>query len=407
MSSKSKLTFVDLFCGIGGFHQVLADLGHQCVLACDIDKHCRQVYFDNYGIMPHDDITTLDPQVMPDFDILCGGFPCQPFSNGGKKQCFNDKRGLLFDEIMRIVKVKQPKFMFLENVKHILKVSDGQVMSYIEQQIANHGYYLKWFEISPHQYGIPQQRSRIYFVCIRNDIYQYANSPNIVLPKYPNNSVKPIASFLQPSSEVDIKYNISAELNQVLEAWDEVIKTMSVGQKLSPTLLIADHYKVIDLPLNYTDPIFKQFPLWKQQYLLKTKDLFSQYKVSVFDKWYQQHQNLLSKRQIYSQLEWQCGSITHNDSIFNHIIQIRQSGIRVKTNKYFPTLVALAQIPIYGPLRRTLTPRECARLQCFPDSFKLPDNDRTAYKQLGNSINIDNARLIITTTLNLIKIVSN
>lgn len=79
-----SLKFIDLFCGIGGFHQVLANLGHQCVLACDIDKHCRQVYFDNYGIMPHDDITTLDPQIMPDFDILCGGFPCQPFSNGGK-----------------------------------------------------------------------------------------------------------------------------------------------------------------------------------------------------------------------------------------------------------------------------------------------------------------------------------
>ena len=109
---KEPLTFIDLFCGIGGFHQALKKLGAQCILACDIDKDCRQVYFENYGIKPVEDVTKIIPEELPDFDILTGGFPCQAFSNGGKKKCFEDSRGLLFDEIIRIAKVKRPKLMF-------------------------------------------------------------------------------------------------------------------------------------------------------------------------------------------------------------------------------------------------------------------------------------------------------
>ena len=86
--NENKLKFIDLFCGIGGFHQALNKLGAQCVLACDIDKDCREVYKDNYGIVPVNDIKKINEKTMPDFDILCGGFPCQAFSNGGKKQCF-------------------------------------------------------------------------------------------------------------------------------------------------------------------------------------------------------------------------------------------------------------------------------------------------------------------------------
>ena len=85
-----KLKFIDLFCGIGGFHQALNKLGAVCVLACDIDKDCRVVYKDNYGIEPISNIKDINEKTMPDFDILTAGFPCQSFSNGGKKKCFND-----------------------------------------------------------------------------------------------------------------------------------------------------------------------------------------------------------------------------------------------------------------------------------------------------------------------------
>ena len=131
---KEPLTFIDLFCGIGGFHQALKKLGAKCILPCDINKDCREVYLDNYGIKPVEDVKKINPTQLPDFDILTGGFPCQAFSNGGKKKCFEDSRGLLFDEIIRIAKVKKPKFMFLENVKHILKVSHGEVINYIKKK---------------------------------------------------------------------------------------------------------------------------------------------------------------------------------------------------------------------------------------------------------------------------------
>ena len=120
--NNKELKFIDLFCGIGGFHQALKDLGHKCILACDIDKPCREVYKKNYGIEPINNVKDINPEKLEDFDIICAGFPCQAFSNGGKKLCFEDSRGLLFDEIIRIAKVKKPSFMFLENVKHILTI---------------------------------------------------------------------------------------------------------------------------------------------------------------------------------------------------------------------------------------------------------------------------------------------
>ena len=147
---EEGIKFIDLFCGIGGFHTALSRIGLKCVLACDIDKNCREVYKNNYKITPKDDIKNINENTMADFDILCGGFPCQPFSNGGKKKTFSDDRGLLFDEIIRIAKLKQPKFMFLENVKHIMKVSDGEVLEYIKIRLNSIGYKLQIFNISPH-----------------------------------------------------------------------------------------------------------------------------------------------------------------------------------------------------------------------------------------------------------------
>ena len=98
---SNRLKYIDLFCGIGGFHQALREMGAECVLACDKDKYCRQVYEMNYDMKVAEDVKKLKPEEMPDFDIICAGFPCQAFSNAGKKKTFDDDRGLLFDEIMR------------------------------------------------------------------------------------------------------------------------------------------------------------------------------------------------------------------------------------------------------------------------------------------------------------------
>jgi DNA (cytosine-5)-methyltransferase 1 len=384
----SPYKFIDLFCGIGGFHQALKRLGCECVLACDIDASCREVYKNNYNIEPLSNVKDIDENNMVDFDILCAGFPCQSFSNGGKKNCFADKRGLLFDEIIRIAKVKKPKFMFLENVKHILKVSNGKVIEYIKDNIKKTGYSLQIFQISPHNYGIPQQRERVYFVCIRNDVYI---GKDIELPNF--NGLMDFTKFLDKKEDINEKYYIKNDILDVLDGWDIMIKQFQVGEKISPTIMINDAYR------NYTDTEFNSFPDWKKDYMTKNKPLLEKYDV-VFREWYEKHSILLQKREIYGKLEWQTGPICENDSIYNHFIQLRQSGIRVKKGKYFPTLVAISQIPIYGKEKRYITPRECARLQSFPDTFILSKDDKQSYKQLGNSVNVDNVYTVISSTLN-------
>jgi DNA (cytosine-5)-methyltransferase 1 len=312
---------------------------------------------------------------------------CQPFSNGGKKKTFEDERGLLFDEIMRIAREKKPRFLFLENVKHILKVSNGEVIEYIKAKICNLGYKLQIFEISPHNYGIPQQRERVYFVCVRNDIY---NGKDIVLPTF-SGQIE-MSNYLDEKETIDKKYFINGEILKVLEAWEEMVQKFQVGEKISPTIMMNDALK------TYSDEEFALFPDWKRDYITKNKPLIEKYRPE-FEEWYPKYSQLLQRREIYGKLEWQTGVIRENESIFNHFIQIRQSGIRVKKSKYFPTLVAISQIPIYGKEKRYITPRECARLQSFPDSFILSKEDKHSYKQLGNSVNVDNVYTVISSTL--------
>jgi len=313
---------------------------------------------------------------------------CQPFSNGGKKKAFDDDRGLLFDEIMRIAKIKNPRFMFLENVKNILTVSNGEVLEYIKNKIDNYGYALQIFKMSPHNYGVPQQRERIYFVCVRKDIYD--NIP-IELEPY-NGEPLDFTKILENPSEIDDKYKLKGDILHVLEAWDEMVKVFEVGEKLSPTILIHDYYK------NYTDEEFEGLADWRKDYMTKNKPLIEKYKPQ-FDAWYNKHRELLNKREIYGKLEWQVGVVKENDSIFNYFSQIRQSGIRVKKAQYFPTLVAISQIPIYGKEKRYITPRECARLQSFPDSYIIHNDDKKSYKQFGNSVNVNNVLNVIKSTL--------
>ena len=389
---KEPLTFIDLFCGIGGFHQALKKLGAKCILACDIDKDCRQVYFENYGIKPVEDVTKIIPEELPDFDILTGGFPCQAFSNGGKKKCFEDSRGLLFDEIIRIAKVKKPKFMFLENVKHILKVSDGEVINYIKEKIDSIGYNLTLFQLSPHNYGIPQQRERIYFVCVNRDLIvpNVTNSTIVLNPTIDPKTID-FAKFIN-SENVSSKYYINSSILETLEAWDEIIKQIALGEKLTPTLMINDAF------VNYSEEQLNLFPAWKRDYIKKNRPLVEKYE-TILRPWYEKYKVLLKRREIYGKLEWQTGPVKKNESIFNHLIQIRQSGIRVKKCNYFPTLVAISQIPIYGKEKRYITPRECARLQSFPEDFKLALDDKKSYKQLGNSVNVENVYNVISSTL--------
>lgn len=388
-----NIKFIDLFCGIGGFHQALNKYNSECILACDIDDKCREVYELNYGIKPEKNIKDVDEKKIPDFDVLCAGFPCQSFSNGGKKKSLNDSRGTLFEDILRIANEKKPKFMFLENVKHIKKIDNGNTFNHIIQRINETGYYVNnentIFEISPHNLGIPQQRERVIFVCIRDDIY---DSNKIIDFKLPNKKIN-LDKIIEKNTNLTNKYRISKDIENILNTWDEMIKVFDVNETLSPTILCNEFYQ------KYTDEEFNNLPLYKKEYIRKNKPLYEKYQKH-WDKWYDTNKQILQKKEINGKLEWQVGKKKQNDTIWNYFIQLRQSGIRVKKTNYFPTLVAIVQTPIYAKEKRYITPRECARLQSFPEDFIIHANDNIAYKQFGNAVNVDVISYIIDLVFN-------
>jgi len=386
----TQIKFIDLFCGIGGFHQALLRLKGECVFACDIDEQCRKTYELNYKLTPEKDISKVNVESIPDFDILCAGFPCQSFSNSGKKKGLDDKRGKLFEYILNIALYKKPSFMFLENVKHIKKIDNGNIFEHILKRIKETGYFVTTMELSPHQLGVPQQRERVVFICIRRDIYDKSIDLKFQIPDV---SINLDVIFEKDATKTD-KYKISDEEHAILLAWDKIIQEFDVGQNLSPTILCNELH-------NYStdeEMVTMNFPEWKRDYILKNKPIYEKYK-SKWDAWLLEHKPLLTKKEIFGKLEWQAGKKKENDSIFNHFIQLRQSGIRVKKGEYFPTLVAIVQTPIYAKEKRYITPRECARLQSFPDDFILNEKDKVAYKQFGNAVNVDVVHFVISNTL--------
>ena len=165
-----KITFIDLFCGIGGFRLALESLGAKCVFSCDTDRQARKTYQANFGEEPEGDITTIAADSIPDFNILCGGFPCQPFSIAGKQRGFKDTRGTLFFEIARIIKAKQPKVVFLENVANLARHDDGNTLKVILDTLKGLGYDVHYQVLNAAHYGVPQIRKRIYFVCFRKNL---------------------------------------------------------------------------------------------------------------------------------------------------------------------------------------------------------------------------------------------
>lgn len=178
MKQNHKFTFIDLFAGIGGFHQAMHDLGGKCVFASEIDVHARKTYQHNFSKISADifdkdnfnkDIKTILPEEIPDFDILCAGFPCQPFSQAGKRQGFHDglkaERGNLFFDIVEIIKAKEPQAFFLENVRGIVNHDGGNTFNVIKDILINElGYSFHYQVIKASDYGLPQLRPRVFMV---------------------------------------------------------------------------------------------------------------------------------------------------------------------------------------------------------------------------------------------------
>ena len=181
---KKKFTFIDLFSGIGGFHTGCATAGGKCLMASDINEAANKTYYENYGIQPRGDIYEIESCTIPNFDLLCAGFPCQPFSQVGQRGGLNDKRGQLIFEILRILKDKQPKSFILENVKGLQSIEGGKVLQFIIEELDSVGYDVKYKVLEAKDYGTPQLRKRLFFVGIRKDLKKDFNFPNPVPLKY-------------------------------------------------------------------------------------------------------------------------------------------------------------------------------------------------------------------------------
>lgn len=166
---SNKFTFIDLFAGIGGFHSAASSLGGECVFASEIDVEAKKAYSENYGLEPYGDITKIKASDIPDHDMLFAGFPCQPFSIIGNRLGFDDIRGTLFFEIVRILDKKKPKFFVLENVKQLSSHNKGNTLDVILKHLKKLHYTVHWKILNALDYGVPQKRERVVIVGFYDD----------------------------------------------------------------------------------------------------------------------------------------------------------------------------------------------------------------------------------------------
>ena len=218
-SVNKEIKYIDLFCGLGAFHYAFnllqkEDIKYKCVFSCDVDENIRKIYKENYGILPEGDINEINIKNIPDFDILCAGFPCQPFSIAGKKEGFNDTiKGNLFYSILKIIDMKNPNIIILENVKNLLSIDKGETFDIINTELKKRGYCISFKIIDSKYYNSPQSRQRLFIVGNKIKKYEF--------PMDPYNKIIPVSSIIDQNES---KYfNFEGKYN--LEKCDKNIST--------------------------------------------------------------------------------------------------------------------------------------------------------------------------------------
>ena len=220
--NKKQVTFIDLFCGIGSFHYSFRKCDWKCIMACDISESARDNYYKNYNILPLGDICEIEPKNINNYDILCAGFPCQPFSQIGKHLGFNDERGTMFFQIMKFIKYHKPKIIILENVQALLNHDNGNTFKKIYDDIKKENYDIAYKLLKCSDYGIPQMRKRLFIIGVNKefnknniDVNEILNldsyKQNIELSTYLNkNFTKKIAYTIRcggKNSSINDKHN--------------------------------------------------------------------------------------------------------------------------------------------------------------------------------------------------------
>ena len=412
------MKFIDLFAGLGGFHKALHKLGHECVFASELDPILRETYKTNWGknINIQGDIRKIVKDhlyTIPKHDILCAGFPCQPFSKAGKQLGRNDDRGTLFDEIVKILEAKMPKYFILENVRFIAKHNNEETWQAMKADLERLGYSVDQRDYSPHDFGIPQHRQRIFIVgALGKDALEYFNFEEIDAHKKNRVDLKKIIEVNPENAKKLPKAN-----QDCIKLWQELIDAlpkevkipgfpiwgMEFGadypyEEIYPHVLTEkqlSEYKgnfgislkgmtkeeqLANLP-SYAR-VEDKFPDWKQRYIRQNREFYEDNKKNI-----NEVVNKIAElpSQSWQKLEWNVGD--GERKINKYILQFRASGIRIKRPNFFPSLVCTnTQIPIIGWENRYITRKEGLKLQSLT-GLKLPENDNAAFKALGNAVN--------------------
>lgn len=194
MENQPKtIRYADLFCGLGAFHEALKRRGgFECVFACDIDDRVRRIYERNHGLLPAGDITKIDPSSVPDFDLLCAGFPCQSFSIAGLRKGFGDDRGNLFYDVLRFIDAKRPRVAVLENVKNLKGHDGGRTYATIKRLLEERGYSFSSMVMDSALYGSPQCRQRIFMVASLGGSFEFPEK---------SSAQRSVSSIIDPSDQ--------------------------------------------------------------------------------------------------------------------------------------------------------------------------------------------------------------
>lgn len=417
--TERAFDFVDLFAGIGGFHHALEEEGGRCVLAVEIDEDCREVYgacfpetpliTDIRALTRNEDGLDRSPEevakLVPAHDVLCAGFPCQPFSKSGAQEGVRDQtRGTLFFDVMTIVLARRPRFVILENVRNLAGPRHRDTWMVIVNSLREAGYSVSQepLILSPHllppPLGSPQVRDRVFILAVREEEGSTGGLIDWpILDRRPDPDWDPdnwrIADFLDGDEGTDA-YRLRPEELGWLEAWQAFVRRIE-SDWLPGFPIWVDAF--------CPEPVIPEgTPAWKRDFLIKNSEFYVQNR-NVIDDWLDCTWGPLKQRveefpASRRKFEWQARKAQPRRSqrdLYELVMHFRPSGIRVKPPTYLPALVAITQTSIIGWRKRRITPEEAARLQGIPSEvFKMAGvSDAAAYKQLGNAVNVGVVRL--------------
>jgi len=419
------MRFIDLFAGLGGFHLALRRLGHECVFASEIDNSLRNCYEKNFGIFPAGDLREIDAAEIPHHEILCAGFPCQPFSKAGRQSGLKDPElGELYLHIIRVIKYHRPHYVILENVPNLALHDNGQTWRLIKTLLRGEGYDVRINRLSPHQFGVPQIRDRIYIVASLVSLHSFKWPTSISTQKDVS-----IHSVLDTKPEE--ARPLSEQVKRCLAVWQEFLDQVPRSEKIphplwsmefgatypfdnmTPYTMTAEELsqyrgshgyelseattkeEMLKLLPSHARVSQLQFPKWKIRFIQKNRFFYESHR-SWLDNWINKIKTFPSS---YQKLEWNCQErdpCNEDRRLDQYVIQIRPSGVRVKRPTTAPSLVAMTatQVPIITWESRYMTTTECKRLQSMEELRYLPEPDSKAYMALGNAVNVRVAELV-------------